>query len=238
MSFLSSWRFDTISFWTGFLFAVLLAFVLFRLRHRIARLREAMAESYRTALEALTTTAGQGYRNDLMRWAQSSHIVSQLFALEEILLPPRLLVDPAPVDPNQPPEYDAPALFPFTPDWPQLAEAYGAKDIPLGQLLSLNTHTLLAGLPGSGKTTILAALALEWLRRSAETGAPAAGLPRALFYANANDPRRRFRPILKEACAARARSCCWTHWMKFPSPPRTKSARGWPRSSRNTPRRA
>jgi HEAT repeat protein len=187
MSFLSSWRFDTISFWTGFLFAVLLAFVLFRLRHRIARLREAMAESYRTALEALTTTAGQGYRNDLMRWAQSSHIVSQLFALEEILLPPRLLVHPAPVDPDQPPEYDAPALFPFTPDWPQLAEAYGAKDIPLGQLLSLNTHTLLAGLPGSGKTTILAALALEWLRRSAETGAPATGLPRALFYANAND---------------------------------------------------
>jgi HEAT repeat protein len=187
MSFLSSWQFDSLSFWIGFFLAAILAYVLYRLRNRISSLREAMAESYRTAVEALTTTAAQGYRNDLMVWAQSSHIASHLFALEEILLPPRLLIHPPPVDPDQPPEYDAPALFPFSPDWPQLAEAYGGPNIPFKQLLSLNTHTLLVGLPGSGKTTILAALTLEWLKRSLETGAPAAGIPHALFYANAHD---------------------------------------------------
>ncbi len=187
MAFLSSWQFEPLSFWIGFFLAAILAFVLYRLRNRISNLREAMAESYRTAVEALTTSAAQGYRNDLMVWAQSSHIASHLFALEEILLPPRLLVHPPPVDPDQPPEYDAPALFPFSPDWPQLAEAYGAANIPAKQLLSQKTNTLLVGLPGSGKTTILAALTLEWLKRSLETDAPAADIPRALFYANAHD---------------------------------------------------
>jgi len=187
MSFLRNWQFDWISFVLGFGLTAFLAFILFRLRHRISSLREAMAESYRTALEALTTTSAQGYRDDLLRWAQSSHIASHLFALEEILLPPRVLVHPAPLDPDQLPEYDSPALFPFSPDWPQLAEAYGAKDIPAHQLLSLKTHTLLTGLPGSGKTTVLAALTLEWLKRSAEAGTPPPGLPKALFYANAHD---------------------------------------------------
>jgi HEAT repeat protein len=187
MKFLTNWRFDVLSFWVGFLLAVLLAVVLYRLRTRMAAFREAMGESYRTALEALTTTAAQGYRNDLMRWAQSSHIVSHLFALEEILLPPRVLAAPAPLDPDQPPEYDAPALFPFAPDWPQLAGSYGANGIPVPQLLPLKTHLLLVGLPGSGKSTALAALTLEWLRRSVETGAPAAGIPKSLFYANAHD---------------------------------------------------
>ncbi len=187
MKFLANWRFDGLSFWIGFILAALLAAVLFRLRSRIASFREAMAESYRTALEALTTTAAQGYRNDLMRWAQTSHIVSHLFALEEILLPPRVLAAPPPSDPDQPPEYDAPALFPFAPDWPQLAESYGAGGIPVPQLLPLKTHLLLVGLPGSGKSTALAALTLDWLRRSADTGTPAPGIPKALFYVNAHD---------------------------------------------------
>jgi len=187
MAFLSSWQFESISFWIGFLLAALLGFVLYRLRGRISTFREAMGESYRTAVEALTTTSAQGYRNDLMQWAQSAHMTSHLFALEEILLPPRLMIHPPPLDPEQPPEYDAPALFPFTPDWPQLAIAYGAANIPAQQLLTLKSHTLLVGLPGSGKTTVLAALILEWLRKSAQTGAPAAEIPRALFYANAHD---------------------------------------------------
>jgi HEAT repeat protein len=187
MAFLSAWKFDSLSFWIGFFLAAILAFILYRLRNRISEFRETMAESYRTAVEALTTTAAQGYRNDLLLWAQSAHIASHLFALEEILLPPRLLFHPPCVDPDQPPEYDAPALFPFSPDWPQLAEAYGAPNIPAKQLLVLKTNTLVAGLPGSGKTTILAALTLEWLKRSLETGAASAGIPRALFYANAHD---------------------------------------------------
>ena len=187
MAFLRSWQFESISFWIGFLLAAFLGFMLYRLRNRISNFREAMGESYRTAVEALTTTSAQGYRNDLMQWAQSAHIASHLFALEEILLPPRILIHPPPVDPEQTPEYDAPALFPFTPDWPQLAIAYGASNIPAPQLLSLKSHTLLVGLPGAGKTTVLAALILEWLRKSALTGTPAADLPRALFYANAHD---------------------------------------------------
>jgi HEAT repeat protein len=187
MKFLTNWRFEWLSFWIGFSLSLLLAGVLFRLRTRIASFREAMSESYRTGLEALTTTAAQGYRNDLMHWAQSSHIVPHLFALEEILLAPLVLAAPPPSDPDQPPEYDAPALFPFAPDWPQLAESYGANGIPVPQLLPLKSNLLLVGLPGSGKSTALAALTLEWLRRSADTTGTVPGIPKSLFYINAHD---------------------------------------------------
>jgi HEAT repeat protein len=187
MAFLRNWQLDALSFWIGFALAAVLGYALYRVRNRISGFREAMGESYRTAVEALTTTAAQGYRSDLMHWAQTSHLAAHLFALEEILLPPRLIVHPAPADPKSPPEYDAPALFPFSPDWPQLAEAFGGASIPAYQLLTLKANTLLVGLPGSGKSTVLAALTVEWLRRSAETGAPGAGIPKALFYANAHD---------------------------------------------------
>jgi HEAT repeat protein len=187
MDFLSGWHFDSLSFWLGFLLAALLAYVLYRLRERMSAFRETLAESYRTAVEALTTTAGQGYRADLMRWAQSAHVASHLFALEEILLPPRFLLPPPPLDPTQPAEYDAPALFPYTPDWPQLAEAYGAPAVPLHQILTLKHPTMIIGLPGSGRTVCLAALALEWLRRSMDPAMQSPGLPKAVFHANAHD---------------------------------------------------
>jgi HEAT repeat protein len=187
MNFLVGWHFDSLSFWLGFALAAFVAFILYRLRGRLSAFREALGESYRTAVEALTTTAGQGYRADLMRWAQQAHVASHLFALEEILLPPRFLLPPPPLDPNQPAEYDAPALFSYTPDWPQLAEAYGAAFIPLHQILTLKFPTLIVGLPGSGKTVCLAALALEWLRRSIDPAMQTPNLPKMVFYANAHD---------------------------------------------------
>jgi HEAT repeat protein len=187
MGFLRSWRFDALSFWIGILLSGIVALILYGLRKRISSFRGAMSESYRTAVEAITTTSSQGYRTDLMVWAQSAHIASHLFTLEEILVPPRLLVGPPPLDPTQPPEYDAPALFPFTPDWPQLANAYGAAYVPLAQILPTKQNLLVVGVPGSGKTVVLAGFTLEWLRRSLDSGAAAAGIPRALFYANAHD---------------------------------------------------
>ncbi len=187
MNFLLGWHFDTLSFLIGFALASLIAFLLYRLRGRMNAFFNALGESYRTAVEALTTTAGQGYRADLMRWAQSAHIASHLFALEEILLTPRFLLPPPPLDPNQPAEYDAPTLFPYTPDWPQLAEAYGAPCIPLQQVLCLKQSLLITGLPGSGRTISLAALALEWLRRSMDPALQTPNLPKAVFYANAHD---------------------------------------------------
>jgi HEAT repeat protein len=187
MAFLSGWQFDLLSFGLGIVLAVVFGFLLFRLRRPISTLREGMGESYRTAVEALTTPSGQGYRSDLMHWAQSAHMLPHLFALEEILLPPRLLLAPPPLDPSQPAEYDAPVLYPFTPDWPLLSGAYGGATFPLHQLLPVKTHTAVVGVPGSGKTVILAAFVLEWLRRTGEAGAPAAGLPRNIYYANALD---------------------------------------------------
>jgi HEAT repeat protein len=184
MLLFGNWQLDWASFWIGLLLTATIGFLLFRWRKQITSFRDTMQESYRTAVEAMTSTAAQGYRADLLRWAQSSTIISHLFTLDEILQSPRFLISFSLLEPNQPEEYDSPELFPNTTDWPQLTEAYGAHSLPLDQLLKWKTHTVLVGLPGSGRSTALAALAVEWLRRSTTTSPD---LPRSMFYACAHD---------------------------------------------------
>jgi HEAT repeat protein len=184
MLLFGGWLLDWFSFWIGLLLAAAVAFLLFRWRKQINSFRDTMQESYRTMIEAMTSTAAQGYRADLLRWSQSAHIASHLFTLDEILLAPRFLVAFSLLDPSQPEEYDSPELFPYTPDWPQLTEAYGAHSLPLDQLLKWKAHTILVGMPGSGRTTALAAMAAEWLRRSSVS---APEMPRSMFYVCSHD---------------------------------------------------
>jgi HEAT repeat protein len=184
MPLFGDWQIDWLSFWIGLTLAATVGFLLFRWRRKINAFRNTMQESYRTAVEALTSTAAQGYRADLLRWSQTSHILSHLFTLDEILQAPRFLAAFSLLDPSQPDEYDSPELFPYTADWPQLTEAYGSLSLPLEQLLKWKTHTVLVGLPGCGRTTALAAMATEWLHRSS---AQTPDLPRSMFYICAHD---------------------------------------------------
>lgn len=176
-------RWDWISFLIGVAVGALLGYVLRWLQWLAGRWR-ARLQARREAREATRVEQVEGdYRRWLSRTLRGWHIVAPLFALDEVLLPPRVMPPPPLVLPEGEPspaageEGETAAPEPLLPDdivsltvphapaWPELPTFYGATTLSLPEALQGGANLLLLGRPGSGKTSALLALALAWARR-------------------------------------------------------------------------
>jgi len=168
---------DALSFWLGFLVAALLAVAGYRLRARLAAIRQRLLHDLSSGRDIFTSGTERLVREDTLRYAQTAHLAGSLFALEDILLPPRLLPLPPPYDPTQPPpDPDINTVIPILPDWPELAAVYAAPGLTPAEALAGGANLLVIGQPGAGKTTLLAHLAtrvaLEDLTLFGQTSTP------------------------------------------------------------------
>src|SRR5579859_2547199 len=177
---------DAFSFWLGFVVAGLLAFAAYRFRHVLRAARQSVLSALRGARELFTAGTERLVREDTLRFAQTSHLAGTQFALDDILLPPRLLNLPAPYDPTAPPpDLDINSFIPILPEWPDLAAIYRAPGLTPAGALAGGSNLLVIGGAGTGKTTLLAhmasCVALDDLRLLGETATPifvhAADLP-------------------------------------------------------------
>ena len=151
---------DGFSFWLGFAVAVAVGYVLYRYRQPLAALRASLLERLSGLRHSLTSGAERSLREDLLRFAQTQHLAGSLFALDDILLPPRLWVSPPLFDPSQPaPDAEVTAVIPVLADWPDLAAIYRAATLSAAEALAGGASLVILGGPGSGKTTLLAHLA-------------------------------------------------------------------------------
>ncbi len=151
---------DAFSFWLGFAVAAALAYLLYRFRHIFAEARQGLGYRLRGLREVLTSGFERQFRDDVLRYAQTAHLAGALFALDEILLPPRVWPLPPAFDPTAPPpDLDLNSAIPVLPDWPGLAALYGAPSLSVAEALAGGSHLLVLGPPGTGKTTLLAHLA-------------------------------------------------------------------------------
>ena len=151
---------DAFSFWLGFAVAAALAYGLYRFRHTFVEARQGLAHRLRGVREVLTSGFERQLRDDVLRYAQTAHLAGALFALDEILLPPRVWPLPPVFDPTAPPpDLDLNSAIPVLPDWPELAALYGAPSLSVAEALAGGGHLLVLGPPGAGKTTLLAHLA-------------------------------------------------------------------------------
>ena len=151
---------DTFSFWLGFAAAAVLAFLLFYFRRQLGDARQAVSTSLRGVRERLTSGAENNLREDVLRFAQTAHLAGSLFALDDILLPPRLLVPDPGFDPTAPlPDETLTSVIPVIPDWPEIAALYQAPVLSVAEGLGGGGDLLVLGGPGAGKTTLLAHLA-------------------------------------------------------------------------------
>ena len=87
---------DAVSFWFGFVVAALLAAALYRFRPRLAAARARVLRSLTAGRDVFTSGTERLVREDTIRFAQTTHLAGSLFALNDILLPPRLLLLPPP----------------------------------------------------------------------------------------------------------------------------------------------
>ncbi|MCC7359235.1 MAG: HEAT repeat domain-containing protein [Anaerolineales bacterium] len=151
---------DAFSFWLGFLAAAALAYGLYRIRHVLSDYRRNFGRRLRGLREFFIAGLERAVRQDVLRYAQSAHLAGTLFPLDEILLPPRLLLPEPAFDPNAPPQdLDLTSVIPMLPEWPELAGLYRAPSLAPAEALAGGSHLLVLGAPGAGKTTLLAHMA-------------------------------------------------------------------------------
>ncbi len=170
---------DGFSFWIGFIAASFFWWVVASLRPFFQQMSAKSRARREAARERSTVGIEERYRQIVLQRAQSMHLASSLFSLDEVAMPPLLLAPPPRVEPGVVPPIEdiVSATVPYMPAWPELASLYNAPVLTLAQALSGNSDIVLAGHSGSGKTVALAYLASRLARRDPEDGLPENILP-------------------------------------------------------------
>ncbi len=171
IQFFSKLQFDAISFWSGFIAATLLWWLIRFVRPGLKRGLLAILAQYRSWKELTKNSSERRYRGDLLKYIQKHHLSSSLFALDEILIPPRFLAPPPLLNPDSPPPHEEviSRLIPYTPDWPEMASAYNVKTLDIVETLQYVDKLAIIGNQGSGKTTTLSYIVTLFSRRNSST---------------------------------------------------------------------
>ncbi len=190
---------DDFSFWLGFILATVFWWVIALIRPALQQMGENARKKREEKKERAKSVniIEEHYRQNVLLQAQGMHLAAPLFALDEILQPPRLLAPPPRIEPGAPlPVEDiVEAAVPYLPAWPELAAVYQAKTISLAEALSGDSDIVLMGQTGMGKTVALAALASSLARRDPQTGLPEETLPFLIHVADLDLPANKDNPL-------------------------------------------
>ncbi len=155
--------FDFWEFFTGILFGILGSWIYVKFEPIRTAITDYLASRSAASDRRQTQVSTDQYRLDLIQYAQMLHLACPLFALDEIVVEPRLLAPPAQPDPEKGdalPE-DTLSVVPNLPDWDYLSAIYQATTISIPDALRSDANLLITGHPGSGKSTALAYLAIR-----------------------------------------------------------------------------
>jgi HEAT repeat protein len=155
-----NFSFDFISFVLGFITASILAAVLFRFRKQIAALQSSTATRAGSTRRFLTASSQGRYLNEVIRTANAAHIAGKTAKLKDIYVEPRFIRATEPYDPQAEQIHSVFHVIPVVHDLTALYAPYNVDVLTVNDLKVGERHLALLGLPGSGKSTALAILAL------------------------------------------------------------------------------
>jgi HEAT repeat protein len=157
-------RFDPISFLLGFLSASGVSVAVWRSRSRLSNIQQSAEAQIEGTKRFIGRTAEARYAGDLLRYLQQHHIAGDQVNLTDILLEPRLIPGPGPLeapgDDNEPVDRSVFDVVPLFHDMPASHAPFNVETFSLLDLGSGDRHVAILGLPGTGKSTALATLAL------------------------------------------------------------------------------
>lgn len=170
MRFLENFHLDRLSFWLGFLLSAILWWLMGRLRHTVPQLKERAGQISQQAHGGARSQTELQLRNLALQRAQTSHLASPLFPLDDILVPPRLVAPPPPENPGGTPLHEdiTSATIPFLQDSTELAATYHAPTLSIEEALSQGANLVITGALGSGKSVAIASLASRLARRETQ----------------------------------------------------------------------
>ena len=163
---------DPLSFGIGFVTALIFAMIYGRMKPALQEIREGWSARREENEARRASGVDDNHRRVTLRRAQGMHLAAPLFALDEILVTPRLIAPPPRLEPDVPfPHEDIVSqTLPYLPAWPELAAIYNAPTLSFGQALSGGTNIVIIGPDGAGKTVALAHIASLCANRDARLG--------------------------------------------------------------------
>jgi HEAT repeat protein len=182
-------NFHAFSFWLGFLVASLLWWLLGRFMPALKELGKNFLAQAKAVRESAKAGVDYHFRNDMIARAEKMHLAAPLFALQEILIPPRLMATPFPPPMDgetaeKPLEDITMKAIPYMPEWPELSAAFNSPTYELVEAAQKGTSLLLIGHAGSGKTVALAHLTEQVAKRVPGLGDFASQIPVLIHYAD------------------------------------------------------
>jgi HEAT repeat protein len=204
MTSVFGYQFNIPEFIFGLVVAVIVLFLLFRISPAFLWIVRVIANRAGSLIEQFRAGAVERYRREMMGRAETMHLARAIFALEEIAVEPRLLVQPPPPDPSQEEvvHESTLAVVPSLPDWDLLSAIYRAPTISIGQALNGDVNLLITGRLGSGKTTALAYLAILAAKRDPRAGPAVQWVPVLIHAANLKPELMREKDPLEAIVAA------------------------------------
>ncbi|HXF84567.1 MAG TPA: HEAT repeat domain-containing protein [Anaerolineales bacterium] len=152
---------DPLSFGLGFLIGIVFLWLLGRTRPLLAQIRENLKAQREAAQARRTSGLEDNHRRLTLRRAQGMHLAAPLFALDEILMEPRLMAPPARIEPGIVTASDdiISQTLPYMPAWPEIGALYRAPSLSILEAISGGENLVIVGAAGTGKTVTLAHLA-------------------------------------------------------------------------------
>jgi len=193
---------DPFSFVIGFITASILWWLVGRAQPTWREFRQTLKAQQEETQSRRTSSVEENHRRITLRRAQGTHLAAPFFALDEILLEPRLLAPPPSVEPDGPlaTEDVVTQTLPYMPTWPELAAIYRAPTLSLGQALSGGVNIVILGQPGTGKSVALAHIATLAANRSQELGGLSESIPFLVHIADlrlpVNDQKDVLNPLI------------------------------------------
>jgi HEAT repeat protein len=152
---------DLTSFWLGFILATILWIIILQIAKLMPKMKKSMEENRIRKQKLKDLDREHGIRSFILRKAQSTHLASNLFPLEKVLVEPQVIlpVKFIPAGDEESDQYAFCKVLPETPEVPEILTDFPAVKVPLLTLIQGGQQWVaVSAKPGYGKTTALAHL--------------------------------------------------------------------------------
>jgi HEAT repeat protein/DNA-binding transcriptional ArsR family regulator len=171
-NFFRSIDLDQISFWIGFLGGILFFWLFLRLLPLLKSGLTSIRSRATNLKSGLTTSTEERFRGDILRYVQNKHLANMLCALDEILIPPKVILPHPAINPqqDQPIWETVEEIIPFLPEQGEFNAHIHTTAFTISEVMSKGASVLLLSNPGSGKSVALCSFASSLARRDITLG--------------------------------------------------------------------